>query len=236
MRARYRPGGTLVVVAAVAVAALGLAACGGPGSGSASVANVSTTTVAIDNGGTTSTVPKSDAAQSLVEWANCMRSHGDPNQPDPTIDAHGGINIIIPGSADPLSNAVHNGTAPCNAYLATASADLRAGATDLTPPDQTALVKYSHCMRASDVPNYPDPGTGSEMNFNALGIDPNSPFFLRANDKCGKQINAPSWWISGAGPPGNISVESGPMCGNSVCSPSGHNRPRRGATTPTTGG
>ncbi len=38
------------------------------------------------------------------------------------------------------------------------------------------------------------------MNFN--GTDPNSPFFLRANDKYGKQIDAPSWWISGARPPG----------------------------------
>ena len=134
-------------------------------------------------------------------WATCMRSHGDPNQPDPTIDAHGGINIFIPGSAAAsLSNAVHNGTAPCNGYLATASADLRAGATDLTPPDQDALLRYSQCMRANGVPNYPDPGAGSEMNFN--GTDPNSPFFLRANDKCGKQIDAPSWWISGARPPG----------------------------------
>ncbi len=116
------------------------------------------------DGGIASRVPKSDAAQSLVMWATCMRSHGDPNQPDPTIDAHGGINIFIPGSAAAsLSNAVHNGTAPCkNGYLATASADLRAGATDLTPPDQDALLRYSQCMRANGVPNYPDPGAGSE--------------------------------------------------------------------------
>jgi hypothetical protein len=234
MTARHRRSGTLAL--AVAAIALGLAACGGTGSGSPSVANVLTTTSATHNGGSPSPVPKSDAAQSLVVWATCMRSHGDPDQPDPTIDTHGGINISMPGSAASLSNAVHNGTAPCNGYLAAASADLRAGATDLTPPDQDALLKYSQCMRANGVPNYPNPGAGSEMNFNGTGIDPNSPFFLRANDKCGKEIDAPSWWISGAGPPGNISVESGPMCGNSVCSPSGANRPRRGATTPTTGG
>jgi hypothetical protein len=201
------------------------------------VANVSTTTVATHNGNTAATVPKSDAAQSLVEWASCMRSHGDPNQPDPTIDSHGGINIAIPASAQSLSGAVHNGTAPCDGYLATASADLRAGATNLTPPDQDALVKYAQCMRANGIPDYPDPGTGSEGTKFPADIDPNSPFFIRANDKCGKQIDAPSWWISGAGPPGNISVQSGPMCGNSVCSPSsGANspRPRNGASGPTT--
>ncbi len=233
MTSHRRPIG---VTLGVAVIVLGVAACGGTGSGSPSVANVSTTTNATLGASTASTVPRSDAAQSLVEWANCMRSHGDPNQPDPTIDVHGGIDIFIPGSAGSLSNAVHNGTAPCNGYLATASADLRAGASDLKPPDQDALVKYSQCMRANGVPNYPDPGTGGTTNFNGTGIDPNSPFFGRANDKCGKQIDAPSWWVSGAGPPGNISVQSGPMCGNSVCTPSGANRPPRGATTPTTGG
>jgi hypothetical protein len=221
----------------IAAVVLGLGACGTTsGSGSPSVANVSTTTIASGNGSTATTAPTSTAAQSLVEWANCMRSHGDPEQSDPTIDSHGGINIAIPSSAASLSNAVHNGTAPCNEYLGAASAALRTGATDLTPPDQAALVKYSQCMRANGEPNYPDPGTSGSTNFNDTGIDPNSPFFLRANDKCGKEIDAPSWWISGAGPPGNISVQSGPMCGNSVCTPSSVNRPRRATTTPTTGG
>ena len=235
MITRFRRCGAFVVL--VAAAALGLAACGGTGSVSPAVANVSTTTLVTNTGSPANTVPKSDAARTLIEWATCMRSHGDLNQPDPTIDTHGGINISIPGSAAAsLSNAVHSGTAPCNGYLATASADLRAGATDLTPPDQAALLRYSQCMRVNGVPNYPDPGTGSQMNFRDLGIDPNSPFFLRANDKCGRQIDAPSWWISGAGPPGNISVESGPMCGNTVCPPSGANRPLRGTTIPTSGG
>jgi len=231
---RYRRSGTLVLT--VAAIALGLAACGGTGSGSPPVANVSTTTTATNAASHSTTAPKTNAAQSLVEWANCMRSHGDPNQPDPTIDSHGVINIAIPGSAIALSNAVHNGTAPCNGYLAAASSALRAGARDLTPPDQAALVQYAQCMRANGVPNYPDPGTSGRTNFNEAGIDPNSPFFKRANEICGKRIHAPSWWISGAGPPGDISVQSGPMCGNSVCSPSGPNRPRRPATTPTTGG
>lgn len=228
--ARCRQSRTLPL--AVAAIALGLAACGGTGSGSPSVANVSTT-LSASLGGGTAAAPKTNAAQSLVEWATCMRSHGDPNQPDPTIDSHGVINIAIPGSTQSLSNAVHNGTAPCNGYLAAASSALRAGARDLTPPDQVALLRYSRCMRDNGVPNYPDPGTSSEMNFNGLGIDPNSPIFTRANAICGRKIHAPSWWISGAGPPGDISVQSGPMCGNSVCTPSAA---KRGATTSSPGG
>ncbi len=231
---RYRRCGG---VALVAVVALGLTACGGTGPGSASVANVSTTTSATHRGSAPKTVAKTGAAQSLVEWARCMRSHGDPDQPDPSIDAHGGINIFIPSTSGSLSNAVHNGTSPCNQYLAAASASLRAGARDLTPPDQAALLRYAQCMRANGIPNYPDPGTGG-TNFNGTGIDPNSPFFQRANNLCGKKIRAPSWWISGAGPPGNISVRSGPMCGASPCPPpsgGASNRPG-GPTTMATGG
>jgi len=227
MRARYGVAGVLTVVAALV---LGLAACGGTGPGSASVASVSTTTSTTHSGGTGTTVPKANAAGSLVAWASCMRSHGDPDQPDPTIDTHGGINIFIPASAQSLSDAVHNGTAPCNQYLAAASAALRAGARDLAPPDQAALLKFSQCMRANGVPTYPDPGTGGTSNFNGTGIDPNSPLFQRANNLCGKEIHAPSWWVTGAGPPGNVSVQSGPMCGASPCPPpSGAGR--RGLTT-----
>ncbi len=149
---------------AVAAIALGLAACGGTGSGSPSVANVSTTTPT-QGGSTAAAAPKTNAAKSLVEWATCMRSHGDPNQPDPTIDSHRVINIAIPGSAQSLSNAVHNGTASCNEYLAAASSALRAGVKDLTPPDRASLVRYAQCMRANGVPNYPDPSTNGRMSF-----------------------------------------------------------------------
>lgn len=222
--------------------------CGGS-SPNAPVANISSTTISTSSTASTgvtttagsgrstttagsgrSALPKGNAGQSLVEWANCIRSHGDPGQADPTIDAHGVISIHIPGSAVSLSNAVHNGTAPCNGYLAAASADLRAGATDLTAPDQDALVRYSQCMRANGVPNYPDPGSGGTTNFNDSGIDPNSPFVQRANTVCGKKIHAPSWWISGVGPPGDITVQSGPSCGTSTCPPRLPNRPRRGAS------
>lgn len=230
---RYRRFGTCAL--AVAAIALGLAGCGGTGSSSPSVANVSTTTPSTHGASAAPAAPDKNAGQSLVEWAACMRRHGDPDQPDPTIDSHGRINIAIPASAEALSHAVHNGTAPCNGYLAAASSALRAGARDLTPPNQAALVQYAQCMRANGIPDYPDPGTGNETKFPSA-IDPNSPFFLRANNICGKKINAPSWWISGAGPPGNISVQSGPMCGNTVCTPSTHgNVTRTSAPTTTTG-
>ena len=202
-----RAGGLAIVIAAYAI---GVSACGGPDSGSAAAPVASLGTNRATSGrSTVTTAPKNNAGQSLVEWALCMRRHGDPDQSDPTIDAHGVINVYIPGSAASLSDAVHNGTAPCNAYLAGAANALRAAMPAGKPPDQSQLVRFSQCMRENGVPNYPDPGTEGETNFQGTGIDPNSPFVERATNVCGRKINAPGWWISGVGPPGDISVQSG---------------------------
>lgn len=119
-----------------------------------------------------------------------------------------------------LSNAVHNGTAPCNEYLGAASAELRAGTRTSKPPDQAQLVRFSQCMRANGVPSYPDPGTGGRTDFRGTGVDPSNPFVRRATKVCGRKIDAPSWWISGAGPPGDISVQSGPSAQRGRAGPS----------------
>ena len=159
----------------------------GDGTGSPPVANVSTTTDATHSATPATTVPKDNAAQSLIEWANCMRSHGDPGQPDPTIDSHGGINIFIPGSrrvALQRRPQRHRSLQPVPRRRLRRLAGRGDGPR--APPDQAALVKFSHCMRANGVPNYPDPGTGGTSNFNGTGVDPSSPFFQRANNLCGK--------------------------------------------------
>jgi hypothetical protein len=234
MTATYRRFGALALLAAAAVA---LAGCGG--SKAPSVANIATTSSPSAATGTSgssrsaTTATGKDATRLLVEWAACMRSHGDPDQTDPTVDNHYGINITIPLSApETLSNEVHDGTAPCNQYLAAASNALKAEHPAPPAPSNGATgVKYAACMRAHGVPNYPDP-TGNRTNLR--GIDMNSPFFIRANKLCGKQIGAPDWWINGWGPPGNISVSNIPPGGL----PSRPNRLRSGiggtTTTPTT--
>ncbi len=234
MTTTYRGCGGLAFLAAAAVA---LAGCGGSKAPAvASIATTSTPATATgtsggNNGTTTATVK--DATGFLVEWAACMRSHGDPDQTDPTVDNHYGINITIPLSApEALSNEVHGGTAPCSQYLGAASNALKAEHPAPPPPSNDATgVKYAACMRANGIPNYPDPVGNSEKT-NLRGIDMNSPFFIRANKLCGKQIGAPAWWINGWGPPGNISVTNIPPGGP----PTGPNRPRANNGTSTTSG
>lgn len=224
MTTKYRRRSGVTVLATAA--AIGLAACSGTspppageGAGAATVASLPTST----SGGTrtgggagasSTTIPSTGNATALVdEWAACMRHHGDPDQTDPVIDSHGGINIVVPRavSSHAFGEALHNVTGVCSQYLAAAQRVLRAE-IPYTPfdPDEALLVQYTDCMRANGVTNYPYP-TGDETNL--LGIDMNTPTFIRANEVCGKKIDAPAWWINGWGPPGDVSSTSGPVPG-----------------------
>ena len=174
----------------LAAAAIALAACSASssppasqGTSSPTVASLPTSTSAgtstgHSGGSTTTTLPKASNATALVdEWATCMRSHGDPDQTDPMIDSHGGINITVPSgnASHAFGEALHNVTGTCSQYLAAAQRVLRAE-IPYTPfdPDTALIVQYANCMRANGVPNYPYP-VGDQTNFNGTGINLNSP-------------------------------------------------------------
>jgi hypothetical protein len=89
--------------------------------------------------------------------------------------------------------------------VAQAANELKAANPVAPPPDQSELLKYVACMRANGIPNYPYPN-GDQTTFNGTGIDPNSPAVVRAGDRCGKKIGAPTWWINGTAEPGDIEV------------------------------
>jgi hypothetical protein len=208
-----RPG---ALAALVAAAALALAACTS-GSSTPQVASLGTsadpgistspgTGSSTSGGSTPATQPPSDATRLVDEWAACERSHGDPNQADPTIDATGVIYIAVPQGAQPTGD-IHDLTGTCTQYLATAQNELRAANPVAPPPDQAEQLKYVACMRANGVPNYPYP-TGDTTNFMGTGVDPNSPAVERVNQLCGKKIGAPTWWINGTSTPGDIEVHT----------------------------
>jgi hypothetical protein len=217
-RTQRLPGVVLIVLLAAVVV---LAGCGGSGTpkadSSPTVASLGTNSHS--GGSTATTLPKGNATALVDEWATCERSHGDPDQADPIIDSHGGINITVPQgfASHQFGEDLHNATGTCSEYLAAAQRVLRAEFPAATfIPNEALLVQYADCMRTNGVPNYPDPN-GDETNLNDINM--NSPVFENANNVCGKQINAPAWWINGWGPPGDISSSSGPING----------RPRTGA-------
>lgn len=205
---RCPPLGRLAVL--LVAAAVPLSACSG-GSSTPHVANLArnTTNPTTDgSGGSATPAPSGDPTTLVDQWATCIRHHGDPDQTDPTIDAHGVINIIGPlaGPGVPrIAGGPETATGVCSQYLAAAQRLLRAAMPVAPPPTQAELIKYVGCMRANGVPNYPYP-TGDKSNFNEAGVDPNSPLFEKADRVCGQQIGAPAWWTNGWGPPGDISV------------------------------
>ena len=219
------------LLAAALVSGLLGAGCGG-GSSSPPVAAVSSTTTSAPSAASTpavttsrsraatastsstrsATTPSKDPAVRLVEWANCMRSHGDPNQADPTITANKLIDIpwnpAIPGGYNGTNKGGQGNSGPgqyCRTYLAAAQTALQGGRTP-KPPNPAALVKLSECMRANGVPGFPDPtANGGLVLPGGPAAYANNPTFQNASKVCAQKtgVRLPS---PGSPPPGTITL------------------------------
>lgn len=200
----FRRTGGVVTIAALA--AIGLAACGG-GGGSPHVANLGTSSDTTP--GSTTTLPKGNPTQLLDEWATCMRSHGTPGVVDPTIDSDGVIHITLPSSSGPGPiGSAGPGGGPCGDYLTAASTALRGGQS-LQKPNPAKLLKYSECMQANGIPDFPDPSGGGLSIHTSPGSDlnPNNPTFQKASALCSKKTGVPG--LGGTPQKGAIQISSG---------------------------
>ena len=139
-----------------------------------------------------------------VRFADCMRSHGVSNFPDPS--AGGGISITPGSGIDPRSPAFQSAQSACFKMLP-------GGGPSHGKPTESAklaMLKTARCMRAHGLTNFPDPttsppglGSGSGLVlgrggvFLSLppGVSPQSPAFRQAAGAC----NFP---VPGAGPGG----------------------------------
>ena len=232
------------------VATLGLAAACGGGSKSPGVASLNGS--GNHSSSTTTTLPKGNPTQLLDEWANCERQNGDPNQVDPTIDANGVIHIHYatgpgargggPGAGGSGGSGVAKslgagpgggpGNGPCDAYLSAASTALRGG-KPFERPDPAKLVKYSECMRANGIPDFPDPNPNGGLQLRVQpgsDLDPQSTTFQNASKLCAHRtgvtalgsgtpqrgaIEATAGGGPGGGPgSGDTGFGSGPAVGN----------------------
>lgn len=139
------------------------------------------------------------AGSQAVAYSRCMRTHGVPDFPDPTISRSGnrvGIGLSIPGSVS-ASPAFKTAQQAC-AKLAPGGEGDSGGAAPVTSQQHREIVQFAACMRAHGVPGFPDPdATGI---FHLVNINTNAPAFTTATQKCqvnGMPLNISSQQSSG---------------------------------------
>ncbi len=205
-------------------AGLLLAGCGS-GSSSPGIAHLSSSTSSsspASGGGLSSPESSASIQQKMVKFAQCMRTHGEPEFPEPT---EGGIRIQNRNGhgPNPESSRFQAAEKACSKYAPSKVAPSPAQQAKL----QESALKFSACMRSHGVPNFPDPtfsDGGARMKLKAggaNGIDPESPRFRAAQKACqsiapgGKGGPGPS----GPGPKGGPGDSGGESGGNVVAVP-----------------
>jgi hypothetical protein len=119
-----------------------------------------------------------------VALAQCLRSHGAPNFPDP--DPSGGFSLHAAiGSQILAAYAACRRLLPGGPSLAEVQqlARQEQRKQELALPE---LAEFAQCLRRHGVPNFPDPPANAPgaAPSPAAGVDPSSPTFLAALRIC----------------------------------------------------
>jgi hypothetical protein len=134
-------------------------------------------------------------SHSALAYAQCMRSHGLPNFPDP--NAQGGFSL--PSGITPNSPQYLTADKACQS---------KEGGGHLSPAKfaqlETRLLKFAQCMRTHGVPGYPDPtfsanGGVSQAVGKSDGVNPQSPQYQAAQKTCMQDENGGSNSAPGSG-------------------------------------
>jgi hypothetical protein len=144
----------------------------------------------------------------LAQFASCMRSHGEPNFPDP--NAQGVLSVSSSSGIDPSTPQFQSAQRACSKYLPN-------GGQPPSPAQQAQMqrqaLRFSACMRAHGVPKFPDPQFGSGKIAIRIGpgtgIDPQSPQFQAAQKACQGELPGK------AGPGPNVKFGTGSVGGAS---------------------
>jgi hypothetical protein len=160
------------ILAALTGTALLTAACGASASGNTSA-----------NADPTATGRPTQFQQDLA-FAQCMRSHGVTDFPDP--NPGGGFG----GATYSVRNNPHftTATSACRHLLPNGGA----GGSNKVQHNLSSLLHIAQCMRSHGIANYPDPNpNGAAADLQQLGINVNSPQFQTAQRTC-QQLYPPA--------------------------------------------
>jgi len=169
----------------------GSAAChaGGSNDGVASLTGASARST------TSTTVTRASAQKLWNEFAACMRQHG-VNMADPVLNNDGmPSNALVTGNGS--KSAALQGSRACHTQLQAAMK--ASGASPRTGPkiNYAEAEKFSRCMRAHGLRDFPDPSSGSSGSGGitiqggggpSSDLSPDSPAFQRAQKACGNLL------------------------------------------------
>jgi hypothetical protein len=189
-RARPTAARTTAAISATAVLALLAAACSGSPSSTGSGGS--------QNAGGSAT------AHSAVGYSHCIRAHGVPHYPDPSGDG-----VLPKTSAQRLgvsSSALQAAQSACQHLLPSNGGTLNADSfrqcmlagdcpQALVRQAMTEMLRFSRCMRAHGVPNWPDPTIGAQggpyFDLSGHGFSrqqARSPQLERKSNECGYEM------------------------------------------------
>jgi hypothetical protein len=141
------------------------------------------------SGSPSSTSDTGGSAQSEqdLDFAQCMRSHGLPDFPDPNANGHG------------FGNQQQQNQERSNPQFGTAYSDCqhllpRSSPQPKATPDNADLERFAQCMRSHGERNYPDPNPNVSVasQLAQAGINPNSPSFQATLQTCDRLVPPPA--------------------------------------------
>lgn len=116
-----------------------------------------------------------------LAFAQCMRTHGVSNYPDPSSGA--GLAVGSGTGLDPQSPAFQSAAQACRRLQPGPH-----GGGEVPESVKLSMLEQARCMRAHGVPNYPDPNIPSHYPLMVKpppGINTDAPAFQRATAACG---------------------------------------------------
>ncbi|MBO0769022.1 MAG: hypothetical protein J2O48_10105 [Solirubrobacterales bacterium] len=137
-----------------------------------------------------------------TKFAACMRQNGVPNFPDPS-QSGGKMQIQASKGANGQTMSVDGVpvSAPAFKTANQKCAKYQPKGPPASPSQLASMrskaLKMAQCMRSSGVPNFPDPtvsttpdgGAGIRIGGGPNKLDPNSPAFKSAMQKCSTEFN-----------------------------------------------
>jgi hypothetical protein len=176
--ASARRVGRLALLLALIALVVAAAACGGS-SGGAGVAQSGSPASASQTSSSHGSTKKGPLA-----FSQCMRAHGITNFPDPgrngAIQVQGGPS----GGLDPNSSQFQAAQQACQSLIGGKNTG------PLRGQHRDEALRFSRCMRAHGIKDFPDPSSqGNGIRIQAGGdLDPNSPLFQSAQQACQKYL------------------------------------------------